>query len=634
MEEQLFIMEHHSPYVPLLVITFLALIVPVLVSRMPFLRLPIVVGEILAGMIIGRSGMNLISPSPTLTFLAEFGFAFLMFLSGLEVSLDTLTSSSGPTERRSPFWQRPIPLTMVSFSLTLLLAFIAGQILTMVGLARSPILMGLILSTTSLGIVMPILKERGLTRSGYGQSLLVSALVSDFVTLLLLSLAIAITSTGFTPNLLLFMVLLAAFVFLANISRRLTRVPVLTRIVEELSHATAQIRVRGSFALMVVFVVLAESLGIEMILGAFLAGAIVSASSQEHESPLRMKLDAIGYGFFIPIFFINVGVQLDLKALLASHSALLLVPILILAGYLVKILPMLLFRLSFSWRETLGAGVLLSSRLSLIIAASAIALELGAITTATNSAIILMAIFTCTVSPLLFLRLHPQPQTNSRQGVIILGTDQLAKLLGQRVRLSGEAVTFMGRDRQELENLAAKGFRIALTDATDESALASLGFAKARALIAVSHSHTLVVAVCRLAVERFQIPAVIARADDRHQAEELRALKVRVVQPAIATALAFEAALHYPSVFEMMLDKSDDVDLVDAPLTNRTLVGRPLRKIRLPGNALVLGIQRDGEVMVPHGDTVLQRRDLLMLVGSPDSLLEARHFLEVDTDEV
>jgi Kef-type K+ transport system membrane component KefB/Trk K+ transport system NAD-binding subunit len=627
-------MDHHSPYVPLLLITFLALIVPVLVSRMPFLRLPIVVGEILAGMIIGRSGLNLISPSPTLTFLAEFGFAFLMFLSGLEVSLDTLSTSSGRVEPRSPFWQRPIPMTLVSFSLTLFLAFIAGQILTMIGLARSPILLGLILSTTSLGIVMPILKERGLTRTSYGQLLLVSALVSDFVTLLLLSLAIAITSTGFTPNLLLFMVLLAAFVFLANISRRLTRIPLLTRIVEELSHATAQIRVRGSFALMVVFVVLAESLGIEMILGAFLAGAIVSVSSKEHESPLRMKLDAIGYGFFIPIFFINVGVQLDLRALLASHSALLLVPILILAGYVVKILPMLLYRLSFSWHETLGAGVLLSSRLSLIIAASAIALELGAITAATNSAIILMAIFTCTFSPLLFLRLNPQPPASRREGVIILGTDQLAKLLGQRVQQSGENVTFMGRDRQELENLAANGFRIALTDATDESALIKLGFDKVRALIAVSHSYPLVVSVCRLAVERFQIPAVIARADDRQQAEELRALKVRVVQPAIATALAFEAALHYPSVFEMMVDKSDDVDLVDAPLTNSTLVGRALRKVRLPGNALVLGIQRDGEVMVPHGDTVLQRRDLLMLVGSPDSLLEARRFLEVDTDEV
>jgi len=626
-------MEHHSPYIPLLLITFLALVVPVVVSRIPLLRLPIVVGEILAGMIIGRSGLNVISPSPTLTFLAEFGFAFLMFLSGLEVSLDTLNGPS-KVEQRNPRWQRPIPLTLISFSLTLLLAMAAGYLLTRFGLARSPILMGLILSTTSLGIVMPILKERGLTRTSYGQSLLVLALVSDFVTLLLLSLTIAITSKGFTPNLLLFMVLLAAFFFIANVSRRLTRVAVLTRIVEELSHATAQIRVRGSFALMVVWVVLAQSLGIEVILGAFLAGAIVSVSSQEHESSLRTKLDAIGYGFFIPIFFINVGVQFDLQSLLASRSALLLVPILILAGYLVKILPMLLYRVSLSWRETLAAGVLLSSRLSLIIAASAIALELGAITAATNSAIILMAIFTCTFSPLLFFRLHPQRPANRREGVIIFGTDQLARLLGQRVRQAGEAVTFMGRDRQELENLAANGFQIALGEATDESELKRIGFGKARALIAVSHAHPLVVSVCRLAVERYQIPVVIARADDREQAEELRALKVRVVQPAIATALAFEAALHYPAILEMMVDKSDHVDLVDAPLKNPAFVGQALRKVRLPGNALVLGIKRDGEIVVPHGDTVLQLQDILMLVGSPDSLVEARRSLEDDADQV
>ncbi len=130
------------------------------------------------------------------------------------------------------------------------------------GLVRSPILMGLILSTTSLGIVVPILKERGLTGAPYGQMLLIAALVSDFVTLLLLSLVIAVISRGISLNLLLFMVFLLIFVLAAKVSQWVNRLPLVHRAVEELSHATAQIHVRGAFALMVMWVVLAEALGV------------------------------------------------------------------------------------------------------------------------------------------------------------------------------------------------------------------------------------------------------------------------------------------------------------------------------------------------------------------------------------
>ncbi len=113
-----------------------------------------------------------------------------------------------------------------------------------------------------------------------------------------------------------------------------------------------------------------------MILGAFLAGAVLSISGRGEQEDLRSKLDAFGYGFFIPIFFINVGANFDLPTLLGSPAALLLAAaVLIVAGYLVKFLPALLFRLALPWRETLAAGALLSSRLSLIIAASSIAFQ-------------------------------------------------------------------------------------------------------------------------------------------------------------------------------------------------------------------------------------------------------------------
>ncbi len=619
-------MEQQSPFVPLLLITLLAVIVPVLASRIRQVRVPIIVGEILAGIVIGKSGFDLVPSTPTLTFLAEFGFTFLMFISGLEVSFETLFASATDSEKR-PRWQYPLPLSVLCFLLTLALSVVLGFGLTIAGMSRNPILMGLILSTTSLGIVVPILKERGLTASTYGQVLLVSALISDFVTLLLLSLVIAVISHGLSLDLLLFMVLLAAFIVATRISRLLKRVPVLPRIISELSHATSQIRVRGAFALMVVWVVLAESLGVEVILGAFLAGAIMSVSSPGHDSSLREKLDAIGYGFFIPIFFINVGAQFDLGALLVSKKDLVLVPILIFAAYLVKIVPALIFRARFGWRRTLGAGILLSSRLSLIIAASAIALKLGVITSATNSNLILVAIITCTFSPLIFSRIFPTPPVIQREGVIILGTEQLAVLLGQRLRESEDRVTFIGRDLAQLERLRRKGFECVIGDPADEDVLVRAGAEQAHALIAVSNASDLILHVCRLARERFKIPSIVARADDPQLVQDLQVLDVKVVQPAMATAVAIEGALRFPSAFAMLVDKSDDVDLADVPLGNSALEGQPLRRVRLPGNALVLGIQRQGEVVVPHGDTVLKRKDILVLVGSPEALKQARNWL-------
>ncbi|MEO5718550.1 MAG: monovalent cation:proton antiporter family protein [Chthoniobacterales bacterium] len=620
----------HQPdtaFFSLLLITILAVVVPVISSRLRVIRLPLVVGEILAGIVIGQSGFNLVHRAPTLDFLAEFGFVFLMFLSGLEVSFSSLSHSLRDGKRRFRLGG-PVPLAILNFLLTLLLATGIGFGLQQFGMTRSAILMGLILSTTSLGIVVPILKERGLTDSPYGQLLLVSSLVSDFATLLLLSLTIGIISHGFSVEILFFLFLFAAFLVAARVGQWAKRIPGLVRMIDELSHATAQLRVRGAFALMVILVALAQALGVELILGAFLAGAITSLLGGDDKSPLREKLDAIGYGFFVPIFFINVGANFDLSSLLSSRPALLLVPVLIVAAYLVKFIPALVFLPANGWRKTFAAGAILSSRLSLIIAASAIALDLKLVSPAANSAVILLAIVTCTISPILFNKILPvQGSATSRGGVLILGTDQLAMLLGQRLKLAGEEVVFLGRDQAQLRHLSAIGLRSVLGDASDPEVLRKTNIADARALIAVTADAGLTVRVCRIAREEFNVPAIIARADDPATIAELTELKVKVVQPAMAVALALEGALHFPSAFGMMMDQGDNVSVVDVPLQNPDFAGRSLRRLKIAGNALVVGVQRDGEVLVPNGGTVLQLRDTLMLVGKPEALREARRQL-------
>ncbi|PID38960.1 MAG: hypothetical protein CSB49_02730 [Proteobacteria bacterium] len=615
-------MEHQSTsYLPLLLVTGLAFVVPLLARRVP--HIPIVVGEILAGIIIGKSGLDLVPANFALKFLAEFGFTLLMFLSGLEVDFNVLTSREGEAGQ-ARWWARPIPLAVLMLMLTIGLATGASYGLKSGGMIGNPLLMGLILSTTSLGVVLPVLKEQHLLAQRYGQYLLVAATLADFLTLLLLTAVIAMSSKGLSLDLLLVFVLLAVFALVARVGKRFANVPILRRVVDELAHATAQIRVRGAFALMVALVVLSDALGVQVILGAFLAGAVVGLMAGGGENDLRLKLDAIGFGFFVPIFFINVGVEFRLQALLDSRNAMMLVPILLVIAYVVKLLPGLLLASAFKLKDALAGGFLMSARLSLIIAASAIALELKAIDEAVNAAVILIAVVSCTLSPLLFNRLHPTDRGgDGRQGVIIFGTNQLSQLLVQRLHKSHLELTVIGHDQRVLRGMKRKDVRVVFGKPEARETLAAAGADRAAALVVLCENEKQSSKVCAMGRSEFDVPLVVAQAGRLGQADRLRAIGVRVVQPSIALAVAIEGALRFPTAFDVLVDQDDDVEVGEAVLGHNRYHGSPLNRLRLPGNALILGIQREGAVMVPHGDTVLAAGDHIALIGSPDAVAEA-----------
>ncbi len=217
----------------------------------------------------------------------------------------------------------------------------------------------------------------------------------------LITVMVAVLSQGLTFNILLIGLLFVAFFVILRFGRLFNRLPGPRRVFQELSHATAQIKIRAAFTIMLLFVVLSQLLGTEVILGAFLAGACIALLMTPDDLHVSHELDSIGYGFLIPIFFIKVGIDFNLEALVETPAAMLLVPILLLAAIAVKVLPGLVYRLAFSWREALSAGILLSARLSLIIAAAEIGVRLGIITQGTNAAILLVAILTVTLSPVL-----------------------------------------------------------------------------------------------------------------------------------------------------------------------------------------------------------------------------------------
>ena len=399
---------HEHSFIPLLVVVAAAMVTGIVLPRIKFLRVPVVVGEILAGIALGKSGFHIIpdEPDPWLELLSLFGFAFLMFLSGLEIDLRSLHVDTGRGGEDSKKALRKLLLvTFGIFFATLVTSLALSEVLVLFGYLESPYIMALIMSTTSVGLVMPLLKERGEADSNFGQILILSAVVADFTTMLLITVVVAFyDQAGLTLDVLVIGTLFIVFFVVLWLGRRLLSHE--SAIVKHLAFAapkTAELSVRVAMTLMLAFVVFSQIVGAEIILGAFLAGTAISNLSRSSvHGQLGMKLDAIGFGIFIPVFFIMVGARFDVQSLFGDPASLVLVPLLVVFAFVVKVVPSLLLKPFFGKRNAIAAGFLISSRLSLIIAASAIGLRLGVITPEINTAIILVAIITCIASPAIY----------------------------------------------------------------------------------------------------------------------------------------------------------------------------------------------------------------------------------------
>ena len=628
-------MEETRSFLPLLLVVFLAFLVPIILSRFKRLRLPIVVGEILAGIIIGRSGFGWVSyHDPALDMLSEFGFVFLMFLSGMEIDFSSLrfSRSRPPAEGEPPLGKRqfsPVLLGFLSLGLTMVLSAGVGYSLYALGYVDDIWMMALILSTTSLGVVVPVLKERGMSTGRYGQTLLVAALIADFVTMLLITVDVAILSHGLTLDILLIGLLFVAFFLMYRFGNAFfNQIPGVRQVMDDLSHATAQIKVRAAFTMMLIFVVLAEFLGVEIILGAFLAGAIISLLSRPEDDDLAHQLEAIGFGFFIPIFFIMVGVDFNLQALLGSPEALILVPFLVLAAFVVKVLPALVFKLNFTWKETWGAGALLSARLSLIIAAAAIGLRLGVISEAVNAGIILVAILTVTLAPMLFLRIIPEIPMEPDRPIVIAGAGLLGLQVAEQLAAHGEPVVLLDPKTERVQRAVSRGF--SAFQVRDEHPIPDEVDAvlnRAKTLVCVYGDTERNFRVCERARSVYGIDHVIARVPDPGAVPRFEQLGVTTMNAAMDQAVLLGLLARNPAAYDLLTRTDDDKDVCEVTVFNPRYLNKPLREIQLPGDLLVLAVSRNGDLMVPHGDTRLAPGDKITLLGKTDCLEIARQMM-------
>ncbi len=187
-------MERTHSFAPLLIVIFLAFIVPILLSHFKRIKLPIVVGEIIAGVLVGPAVLNWVQEDTILTLLGNIGLAFLMFLAGIEIDFRTLFPERNGIQRKSE--PNILNSTIIVYALTLALAIPAAFLLNRAGLKGSPWILVFVLSATSLGVLLPILKERGLLRIQFGKAIFISATLADFITVILINYCTYHFNTG------------------------------------------------------------------------------------------------------------------------------------------------------------------------------------------------------------------------------------------------------------------------------------------------------------------------------------------------------------------------------------------------------------------------------------------------------
>ena len=389
----------------LLIVVAAGLLAPLALGFFPRVRLPAIVLEIVLGIAIGPSGLGWVEADLPVSILAVIGLAFLLFLSGLEIDLERLRG-------------RILKLTAIGFAVSFAIGLVIGLSLKAGGFVTSPLFVAIVLVASSVGVIVPVLKDSGDASSGFGQLVIAAASVAEFGSIILLSLFFSTNgSTGTAGTLILLggfgLVVLLVGLAVAGVEHSMS----LAQVLQRLQDTTAEIRVRAAFVLLIGFAALADTVGLETILGAFAAGALLSLIDRDQgktHPELRVKLEAVGFGIFIPIFFVTSGVRFDLDALFANASTVARVPVFLLALYAVRGLPALVYLRLLGPSRSLSAGLLQSTSLTFIVAATQIGLGLGVVSRASAAGLIAAGLLSVAISPTLALVLLRRQQTRER----------------------------------------------------------------------------------------------------------------------------------------------------------------------------------------------------------------------------
>jgi Kef-type K+ transport system membrane component KefB len=392
-------------YGGLLVVAVAAFVAPLMARAIPRRLVPPVVLEVLAGIAVGPQLLGLVRLDGPVEVLYLLGFGFLLFLAGQEVR---------PEQFRGPTFR----LAAVAFVASLLLAVPVAAALLLIARGADLRLIALALTASTLGVLIPVLRDAGEMASGFGQLVALSGSVGEFGALMLLTILFSAQPES-TPVQVLYVAAMAVSAIVAAfVLRWLWQSAWLGKVLLATDDSTSQLRVRGAFVMLLLFTGLAHRFGVDALLGAFIAGVVLNISDGDerpNQEAYRGKLRAIGYGFLVPVFFVGTGVQFDVRSLISDGSALALVPALIAALVIVRAAPAMLFRRRIGTRPALAAGLLQATTLTFPVVVADLGRSLKLLNASTAAALIGAALLSVLLFPALALALRPWTPGRERQ---------------------------------------------------------------------------------------------------------------------------------------------------------------------------------------------------------------------------
>ncbi len=619
-------------FYPVFVVVTIAWLSPIVLSLLKLKKIPIVIFEIIFGFLAGRFLLGNISEDSNfiLGFLALSGFLFLMFLSGLEIDVDKIITSFPRRKITvSSFLKNPLLVGLTQFVLAIIFSYIASFFLAQIIDIPSIWYFSLIMVTTSVAIVLPVLKDRGETGSRFGQMIIIAAAVADILSIILFTFTAFILKSSFHYELLYILALFLLFFILYKLINKLKNISLFKKLSYQLSQAASQIRIRGTILIIAIFVIVSQYIGKEVVLlGAFLSGLVLSSMLHRERSLMLIKLDGMGYGLIIPFFFIMVGVEFDPDALAEFDKSLIEFLLLLLVSlYAIKIIPSLIWSRLFGIKKALSGGFLISSRLSLIIAASAIGIELGVITPGINASIIIMAVITCFVSPIIYNWMSPDRITEGNK-TIIIGGSSTAVLLARRLHVHGKKVIIIEQDKLRYQKIRDKGINIIHGNGLDVKTYSELKLKSDNYVVLETGDDEQNLKISKMLRNKYQHEKIISKISRFSQGHSFKQLGIETVDITRILATAIENLIIRPTTYHALIESFENFSVEEILITNSNIDGLQVKQVSFHEDAILILVKHGNSFFIPHGDTYFRRGDVLLVFGTQTAFENIRYKVE------
>ncbi len=389
-----------------LLVMVVAVAVPLVLGLFPRVPIPSSVIEIAAGILIGPAVLDWVSNDDVIDIFAKLGVALLLFLAGLELDFAKLRG-------------RPLRLGLVSFVASLLVGLALALPLGALDVVIDPLFVAIILSSTSLGIVVPVLKDAGVLETRAGTYLVAVCSIAEFGSIVVLSMFFSpkgsVDPAVTVVKLVVLGLVVAAIAFLG--SRHGPWRQRVDEVLFRLQDSSAQLRVRIAMLLMIALLVVSESLKFDAILGSFLAGALLAAVSdpakEDELGHVRHKLEGMGFGFFVPVFFVATGLSFPVDQLFSDWSTTVRVPLFLFMLLVARGLPVLLLRPDLERHELVPSALLQATSLSFIVVAAQIGVTVHALKPINAASLVAAGMLSVLLFPAIALRLL---QRGTREG--------------------------------------------------------------------------------------------------------------------------------------------------------------------------------------------------------------------------